>query len=124
MNNTTTTSHILKRKTCKPCLAALVTKERGRTLQLNNFRESLPPLHQYIVKPPVVFEDELDSISDCLALFLPMPCLEDARDELTTIWEADPIVTTESTCFNQSAESARSLKLDSNCIIQNYNVRH
>lgn len=102
-------------KNYRPCLAALETKEWGKTFQLNNWRESWPPLHQQIL---VAAADEvgLTSNSEGRHLFLAIPCFEDVRI-LVTAWEAEPNATAESTGFNQSAESARRCRFASNCIM-------
>ena len=89
-------------------------KERGKTFQLNNLRESLPPLHQNKLNPVAAFDEGLETKPEHLVRFFPTPSFEDAR-ELITMWEAEPIVIKESICFNQSAESARRRKFDSNC---------
>lgn len=103
------------RLTCyKPCLAALETKERGRTFQLNMRRESWPPLHQNILNPLEPFEEPFESISENLALFLLIPCLV-ARTELVMKREAEPKVLTESTYLNHSADIAGGRKFDSIC---------
>lgn len=97
-----------------PCRAALEANERGKTFQLKSWRESLPPLHQNSPKPLPAFEDGFDFRSECKTFF-PMPCLEETRPRLVTIWQAEPIVAKESTFLNHSAESASWRKFNSNC---------
>jgi hypothetical protein len=62
----------------------LEIKEQGKTFQLNSRRESLPPLHQNILNPLAEFAQGFDSNSVDLALFLPIPFFEDAREEVIT----------------------------------------
>ena len=80
----TPTAYKKEKTICRPCLAALEAKEQGTTFQLNTRRESLPPLHQNIPNPLAAFDEGLDSGSEDLTLFRPIPCFEDARDELIT----------------------------------------
>ena len=68
------------REKCKPCLAAFETKERGKTFQLNNCRESRPPLHQHMGDPPLFFAVVgLTPDSNDVPLLLPLVVFDDDR---------------------------------------------